>query len=47
MRRHVIHSVILLIGMCVALCYGGSIKTYANEDDDFILGGGEQSTIRI
>lgn len=40
MRRHVIHNVILLIGVIAALHKTGNITAYAKEDGDFLKGGG-------
>lgn len=47
MRKHVIHRAILLIGVVAALYNIGSVTACAKEDDDFLRGGGVQSTIHI
>ena len=40
MRRHVIYSVIMLIGVMASLHNISSITAYAKEDDGFLMGGG-------
>ena len=47
MRRHIIHNVILLLGVIAALQNIGSITAYAKEDNDFFLRGGVQSITSI
>lgn len=40
MKKHAICEMILLIGVCMTLCYTESTKAYAKEDDFFFRGGG-------
>lgn len=40
MKRKVSRCIILLIGVCMALYHADGIKTYAKEDNDFLMGEG-------
>ena len=44
MRRYVIQSAIMLIGVVVSLHNISSITAYAKEDDEFLMGGVQSIT---